>query len=158
MKNFLLLKKIICCIIVNVLLFTCLFSVACSKPSEESYLPLTSEVVFVSENGTGSKDGSSPENTATLQDALGITKRNGGTIVITNAISLDNFIDEKYFFPSNQKPITITSLYDGVDYRVKNDASITVSSIVSFYGDYCLKSLILFVVVATLIFAFNITI
>ena len=46
------------------------------------------DVAFVSEKGNGKRDGSSPENTATLAEGLGMTK-NGGTIVICGPITLD---------------------------------------------------------------------
>jgi len=105
-----------------------------------AYTPYSLEVVFVSENGTGTKDGTSAENSATLQDALGLTKKNGGTIVICGPISLDKSIDGKYYFPSNEKPVTITSVYGGVDYRKTAGASISLEKNAFFYGDYVFES------------------
>ncbi|MBR2454074.1 MAG: DUF4185 domain-containing protein [Clostridia bacterium] len=107
-----------------------------TEPPVEQYVPLTQDVVFVSATGTGTKDGTSAENSATLQEALGLTKKNGGTIVVCAPISLDLFIDKKYYFPSNEKPVTITSVYDGVDYRATANASISLENSAFFYGDY----------------------
>ena len=107
-----------------------------TEPVDPPYVPLTQDVVYVSAKGTGTKDGKSAENSATLQEALGLTKRNGGTIVVCAPISLDLFIDKKYYFPSNEKPVTITSVYDGVDYRATAGASISLANSAFFYGDY----------------------
>jgi len=107
-----------------------------TEPPVEQYVPLTQDVVFVSATGTGTKDGTSAENSATLQEALGLTKKNGGTIVVCAPISLDLFNDKKYYFPSNEKPVTITSVYDGVDYRATANASISLANSAFFYGDY----------------------
>ena len=104
--------------------------------SDDIYTPLQKEVVFVTQKGSGNHDGSSPENAATLAEGLGLTKRIGGTVVVCDAITLDR----EYFFPDNDKTVTITSVYNGTDYR-DSGAKLILTSVTSFYGDYTLDGL-----------------
>ncbi len=94
-------------------------------------------VVFVTQKGAGQKDGSSPENAATLADGLGKTKKTGGTVVVCGPLSFP----ETYYFPSNEAPVTLTSVRDGVDYRKTAGAKLSFSADANFYGDYLLEGL-----------------
>ncbi|MBE5757236.1 MAG: DUF4185 domain-containing protein [Clostridiales bacterium] len=130
-------KKLVCAILPLAFILPLVFSGCKPNPTPPTPPePAKSQVVFVSSEGSTVNDGLTKESATTLSFALGMVKKDGGTIVITNPISLDESIDGKYFFPSNEKGITITSVYDGVDYRTTDNASILVSSVVSFYGDY----------------------
>ncbi len=103
---------------------------------DDIYTPLQKEIVFVTEEGSGTHDGSSPENATTLAEGLGLTKRVGGTVVVCGPIKLDR----EYFFPDNDKTVTITSVYNGTDYR-DSGAKLILTSVTSFYGDYTLNGL-----------------
>ncbi|MBQ2733040.1 MAG: DUF4185 domain-containing protein [Clostridia bacterium] len=100
------------------------------------YTPLQKDTVFVTEEGSGTHDGSSPENSTTLAEGLGLTKRVGGTVVVCGPIKLDR----EYFFPDNDKTVTITSVYGGTDYR-DSGAKLILTSVTSFYGDYTLDGI-----------------
>ena len=89
------------------------------------------KLVFVTEHGNGKMDGSAPENACPLAEGLGMTKYEGGTIVICGPITFD----ELYAFPSNYAPITVTSVYGGIDYR-KKGAKLLLKDHVYLYGDY----------------------
>ncbi len=94
------------------------------------------KTVFVTQNGRGNMDGVSPENAAPLAEALGMTKYNGGTIVVCGPLAFE----KNYAFPSNYARITITSFYDGIDYR-EIGAALILAANLTFYGDYTLENL-----------------
>ncbi len=94
-------------------------------------------VVFVTQKGAGRKDGSSPENAATLADGLGKTKKTGGTVVVCGPLSFP----ETYYFPSHEATVVLTSVRDGIDYRKTSGAKLTFSADANFYGDYLLEGL-----------------
>ncbi|MBQ2732877.1 MAG: DUF4185 domain-containing protein [Clostridia bacterium] len=93
------------------------------------------KTVFVLQNGAGSMDGSSPENAATLAQALGMVKYGGGTLVICGPLDFD----KGYVFPSNYAIIRITSLYNGTDHR-ECGAALNLSACLTFYGSYILEN------------------
>ena len=95
-----------------------------------------SKTVFVTQNGSGNMDGSSYEHTAPLAEALGMTKYNGGTVVICGPLEFKH----NYVFPSNHARVTFTSVYGDVDYREKG-AALLLSANLTFYGDYTLEGL-----------------
>ena len=83
-------RRVLCLLLALLLLAPAMLLSACTQPddpvtdpvtepADPPYVPLTPDVVFVSEKGTGTKDGKSAENSATLQEALGLTKKKGGT-------------------------------------------------------------------------------
>ncbi|MBQ1934542.1 MAG: hypothetical protein II370_06035, partial [Clostridia bacterium] len=114
-------------------------------------------VVYVSESGHENGDGSSDTSTVTFETALGMTKNVAAdtvVIVVTDAITLDPAstinsdmndtgaasADFTYYFPANRSKVIITSYYGGVNYRQTNNASITLTSEIAFYGDYTIKN------------------
>ncbi|MBQ2118580.1 MAG: DUF4185 domain-containing protein [Clostridia bacterium] len=108
-------------------------------------------VVFVTETGAGRKDGSSPENAATLADGLGKTKRTGGTVVVCGPLTFE----KDYTFPSAEAPVTLTSVWDSVDYRTAAGASLTFSANAFFDGDYDLDGLRVVAGASNLLFCFG---
>jgi len=69
-------------------------------------------VVYVKDKGTG--DGSSPENAlSTLGEAYAVIGDNNGTIVLVGTVDHYEFFDA----PSHKGTITITGVYNGVDYK-----------------------------------------
>ena len=131
---------------------------SCDKPSvppEDSTTALPEDdfaaeaaTVFVTQDGAGEKDGTSPENAATLADGLGKTKKAGGTVVVCGPLSFD----EDYFFPSNGASVTLTSVWEGVDYRTAAGAKLAFSSNAFFYGDYLFDGLTISAEKADLLF------
>ena len=121
--------------------------------SDTTFLPeddfdAEAATVFVTQNGAGQKDGSSPENAATLADGLGKTKKAGGTVVVCGPLSFGT----DYFFPSNGASVTLTSVWDGVDYRTAADAKLAFSANAFFYGDYLFDGLAISAEKADLLF------
>ncbi len=100
-------------------------------------LPAPPATVYVTEKGAGKRDGSSPENAATLAEGLGMTKKAGGTVVVCGPLSFDG----PYILPSNGASVTLTSVRDGVDYRETAGAKLSLSGDLSFCGDYLLEGL-----------------
>ena len=107
---------------------------------EPSNDPVT---VFVANSLKGKADGSSPENATMLKNALGMAKKNGGTLVICEPVNLEKFLDEKYIFPSGDKRIFITSNWGGIDYRITSQASLSIPHDIYFNGDYTFENVTL---------------
>ncbi|MBE6563749.1 MAG: hypothetical protein E7655_00520 [Ruminococcaceae bacterium] len=102
---------------------------------------LERRVIYIADNGTG--DGSSPSSplkpafyenasnntryrNSVLYQAAEMLSVSGGTIVIVGEVKLDNRhgngtskTTQDYYMPVTRNPITITSVYNGVDYRTK---------------------------------------
>ena len=92
-------------------------------------------VVFVSDSGKLENDGTSPQNAVDkLATAVAMLRDNGGTVVICGPLTLK----ETYLVKANN-PITITSLYDGVDYR-KNGAKLTVHGNLQMSSDLVIEN------------------
>ncbi len=94
------------------------------------------KTVFVTQNGAGNMNGTCPENAAPLAEALGMTKYKGGTIVVCGPI----VFERNYAFPSDYARITLTSVYNGIDYR-ESGAAVILEANLTFYGDYTLENL-----------------
>lgn len=74
-------------------------------------------VRFVADGGSDTADGKTAAAPyATFQKAVGELASTGGVIVIVGKTSIDT---SNCINPANDKPITVTSYYDGVDYRTK---------------------------------------
>ena len=114
-----------------------------------------STVVYASQSGGGS--GLTADSPVTFEEALGMTKNvvaDTVVIVVTDAITLDpastidpdrndtdaESSDFTYYFPANKSKVIITSYYDGVNYKQKYNASLTLTSETSFYGDYTIEN------------------
>ena len=109
-------------------------------------------VIFISDNGTG--DGSSPDQPLKAETVTGKTSsttnryrngvlyqaveklsQTGGTIVLVGDVKLDyslgsgtSVVNLYFILPKYQKPITITSVYNGVDYRTKGSAKLIIQN------------------------------
>lgn len=94
-------------------------------------------VVFVSESGALENGGTSPKDAVkTLTHAAAMLAENGGTIVVCGRTEEGITV-----MPKTNGKITITSTYDGVDYRETNDAKLELSGIFMFQGDCTLENL-----------------
>lgn len=88
-------------------------------------------VVFVSDSGSVQNDGSSPDSAVNrLAYALGMLQETGGTVVICGNVTLG-----ETKLPPAQEHITITSLYDGVDYAKTADAKLSIGGGLSINSD-----------------------
>lgn len=84
-------------------------------------------VIYTRDGAPATNDGLTPDTAVSYGKALGYT-HNGGTIVVCGPVT---FSGNGYFTDDNtDKTVLITSVYDGVDYRVKEGASLV------FNGDW----------------------
>lgn len=101
--------------------------------------PETANVRYLAKGGTG--DGLTPDSplgnlTTAIKtvDSLG-----GGTVVIVNAEFLWRV--STWTSPTLSNTVTLTSYYDGVDYRVLNNASVRVAYNINLCGSFMLENL-----------------
>lgn len=86
----------------------------------------TGDVIYVSDAGSGKKDGSSPNNAVSgMSNAIKKLADRGGTIVVSAPVTVNSFSE-----PDHSAAITITSVYGGVDYRK------TASATFNLQGSY----------------------
>lgn len=102
-------------------------------------LPLFGEVsntkiVYVSDNGNG--NGLSVGGATTLGKAFVMLKETGGVIVISGVTTLSSSLN----CAENVAPVTVTSLWDGKDYR-KDGAYILLGNNWQFNGEVTLENL-----------------
>lgn len=107
-------------------------------PSSVTKLSTTwqsANVVFVSSKGANSNDGLSPSTAVKSLDTafykLSEGKIENRLIVIMDEIEWNNSSNSSYI----NKPATITSIYAGIDYEIKNDAKLKVSASINLNSD-----------------------
>ena len=89
-------------------------------------------VVYVKSGGLETGEGETPETAInTISKAVGLLRDSGGTIVICGEYTTTY----NEFMPENFKRITITSDYNGVDYRKTSGAAIHLKHSLSLHGD-----------------------
>lgn len=92
-----------------------------------------SGVVYVKTGGNENGKGETPESAVnTISKAVGLLRESGGTIVICGEYKTTY----NEFMPENFKTITLTSVYNGVDYRKTNGAIINMAHSFSLHGDF----------------------
>ncbi len=80
-------------------------------------------VVFVSNAGKRDNDGTSPENAVnSLQLAVSMLRETGGTVVVCGPLNT-----KVAFFAECAAPVTVTSVYGGVDYRTAKNARVSLT-------------------------------
>lgn len=102
-------------------------------------IPKTSEsgVVFVKAGGYADGLGDTPECAIdSIAKAVGLLRENGGTVVICGAYS--NTYET--MLPTNHGNITVTSVWDGVDYR-ECGAYLGLTRSIFFHGDYIIDGI-----------------
>lgn len=103
------------------------------EPEIDEYPISETGVVFVNENAPDGGDGKTPETAVNgLGKAVGLLRENGGTMVICSPCTTNYTCH----FPENKKTITVTSVYDGVDYRKTAGAKINLKYNMFMYGDF----------------------
>ena len=94
--------------------------------TEQSY------VVYVMDGGSDANDGSNAQNAfGTLPRAYSALEETGGTVVICGKLTV---YDETATLPSHQKDIVLTSVYEGVDYRTRNEAELCYKQDLNIIG------------------------
>ncbi len=81
--------------------------------------PADLDVVFVAAAGTGNGTAAAVP-TSDLAAAYALLGENGGTVVFVGEYATTANVD----FPAHTAPVKLTSVWDGVDYRTANDASL----------------------------------
>lgn len=117
-------------------------------------VPTVSEggVVFVSKKGAADGLGATPETAVSdLAAAVSLLRENGGTVVVCGPIA----VDYNMFLPDTKKPITVTSVYNGVDYRATADAKIDMSRSVFLGGDFTFDAVTLNMTANSVMFVCN---
>lgn len=111
-----------------------------------------SGVVYVSGNGSADTLGSTPETAINdLAMAVGLLRNSGGTVVVCGPLD----IDYNTFLPDTAKRITVTSEYDGVDYRKTAEAKLSFSKSIYLGGDFTFEKVDMHVTVTNLMFVCN---
>ena len=100
----------------------------------EPTVPALSETGVVYLGGANARgDGSSPSSAVnTFAKAVGLLREAGGTVVVCAPSSLTY----ETHLPVTKKPITVTSVYGGVDYRETAGARFGLAKNLYLYGDY----------------------
>lgn len=93
------------------------------KKENLSFQKAKNGVVFVSSAGSRDGDGTSPATAVnSLQLAVSMLRETGGTVVVCAPLAT-----KVAFFVECAAPVTITSVYDGVDYRATKNAGISLT-------------------------------
>ncbi len=79
--------------------------------------PANPNVVFVADAAADGGDGTAAKPLNSLYAGFEYLAKTGGVVVVMGMCSLYEGMGE--VMPANEKPITVTSYYDGVDYRAK---------------------------------------
>ncbi len=109
-------------------------------------------VVYVSDTGVANGKGATPETAIDdLAKAAGLLRESGGTIVVCGPLT----VDHNTFMPNTDKPITVTSVYNGVDYRTTASAKLNMGYNLYLGGDMTFDKLDLHVTSTGLIFVCN---
>ncbi len=104
-----------------------------TEPDIDEYPLSETGVVFVDENAPKGGDGKTPETAVNgIGQAVGLLRENGGTVVICSPCT----VNYTCHLPENKKPITVTSVYGGVDYRTTANAKLGLKYNFFIYGDF----------------------
>lgn len=95
------------------------------------------KVVFVSDSGSAANDGSAPDKAVNrLQYAFGMLHESGGTVVVCGDVTLG-----ETKLPPAKQPITVTGVYDGIDYAKTADAKLLIGGGLSINSDVIFTNL-----------------
>ena len=109
-------------------------------------------VVYVNGSANGEGDGKTPESAIkVIGQAVSLLRESGGTIVICGP----TVIDHTCYLPKNNERITITSVYNGVDYRVTAGARIDIKHHIFIHGDLTFDDVELRTLAKNLVFVCN---
>lgn len=89
------------------------------------------EVVFVSDRGRRDNDGKTPQTSVnSLGLAVHMLRETGGTVVVCAPLTV-----KATFLTECAAPVTVTSVYDGVDYRDTKRAGMTIKAGIVLWSD-----------------------
>lgn len=93
-------------------------------------------VVFVSGRGRKTNDGKTPETPVdTLGLAVAMLRETGGTVVVCAPLTV-----KASFLAECDAPVTVTSVYDGVDYRETKRAYMTIKAGIVLFSDLAFEN------------------
>ncbi|MBQ5808910.1 MAG: hypothetical protein IIW21_04035, partial [Clostridia bacterium] len=96
--------------------------------------------------------GATPETAINdIAAAVALLRESGGTIVVCGPTA----IDYNMFLPDTDKPITVTSVYNGVDYRATADAKLDMSRSIFLGGDFSFDAITLNMTANSVMFVCN---
>ncbi len=111
-----------------------------------------SGVVYVRKDGKADGKGETFETAVDdLAKAVGLLRENGGTIVVCGALNADYSM----FLPDTAKHITVTSVYNGVDYRTTAGARLNMSRSIFLGGDFTFDEIELHMTANNVMFVCN---
>ena len=94
-----------------------------TEPPKPEILPVFLDV----KNGNDENDGTTPENAvATFDKAFSLLREERSLVVVMNTV----VTDKQFIMPEYDGLVTITSVYDDVDFRKENGASLNVAALV----------------------------
>lgn len=97
-------------------------------------------VVYVSGSGKSTNGGTSPSDAVdTLGLAVAMLREKGGTIVVCGALN----VKQTYFIECGG-PVTITSVYGGVDYRTEKYARVNLTGSLTLASDLMLENITIY--------------
>ncbi len=109
-------------------------------------------VVYVRDGGAADGKGATPETAINdIAKAAGLLRESGGTIVVCGPLT----IGHNTFMPNTDERITVTSVYNGVDYRTTASAKINMEYNIYLGGDMTFDNVDLHTVNTNLIFVCN---
>ena len=130
---------------------TAIYSIITGTECDPIKAPVSeSGVVFVSASGSMNNDGSTPAKAINrLPYAAGLLREHGGTIVICGDYTC--YKQSATIMPYTNGKITITSVYNGVDYRTSGARLSLTSTYLYLRGDYEFKDITVHSVAASII-------
>ena len=109
-------------------------------------------VVYLKSGGLTTGLGATPDTAIdSLAKAVGLLRDGGGTIVVCGEYTTTY----ETMLPTSTGTITITSIYEGVDYSSTNGAVLGISKHVYFHGDFVIDDIDILVKTSSRILAFG---
>lgn len=103
------------------------------KTEIPEYPVADTDVIYVDGTKKNGGDGKTPETAVnTLGKAVCLLRKSGGTVVLCGAYT----IDYTCHLPDTEKPIKITSVYNGADYRSSQNATLGLKYSLYLYGRF----------------------
>ena len=94
------------------------------------------DVVYVSMRGKATNGGTSPEDAVNnFGLAVAMLRENGGTVVVSGPLTVKGT-----YLVKCGGPVTVTSVYDGVDYGATASAALVPSGSLTLASDFCFEN------------------
>ncbi len=123
-------------LILSILVFALILSAA----TVFSATAAEGEVIYVADSGRDGNNGLTPDKPkGSLGAAISALSKTGGTIVLTGKTTISTASDGD--LPLNEKKITVTSVYDGVNYTSEGSAGLYVNKDLFIAGELLFENL-----------------